>query len=77
MYIRFLGLPFSGPLFNASLSGRKRFGSVPDVSELPRSGSVRKEIVSGSTRFGLRFSDASWLGPVPFRSASGSGQFWN
>ena len=29
-----------------------------------RFGSVRKHIFPGSTRFGLRFSDASWLGPV-------------
>ena len=31
----------------------------------------------GSKQFGLRFSDASWLGPVRFGSASGSGRFRN
>ena len=29
-----------------------------------RFGSVRKMFFPGPTRFGLRFSDASWLGPV-------------
>ena len=38
-------------------SSRIRFGSV-------RFASVRKITFPGSTRFGLHFSDASWLGPV-------------
>ena len=31
-----------------------------------RFGSVRKNSCPGSTRFGLRFLGASWLGPVRF-----------
>ena len=38
---------------------RKLIGSVPFGSEI---------YVSGSTRFGLRFSDTPWLGPVRFGS---------
>ena len=33
-----------------------------------RFGSVRIFMISGSTRFGLRFSDTLWLGPVRFGS---------
>ena len=40
---------------------RKFIGSV-------RFGSVRKLISPDSTQFGLRFSDAPWLGPVGFGS---------
>ena len=40
---------------------RKLIGSV-------RFGSVQKHISSGSTRFGLRFLDMAWLGPVRFGS---------
>ena len=42
-----------------------------------RFGSVRKIRFPGSTRFGLRFSDTLWLGPVRFSSASGFGRFQN
>ena len=31
-------------------------------------GSDNNKVLPGSTRFGLRFSDASWLGPVRFGS---------
>ena len=63
-------------------SGRNRFGSIRLGSGFfenrsVRFGSVRKFSFPGSTRFGLRFSDASWLGPVRFGSASGSGRFQN
>ena len=49
---------------------RFEFVSVPDFSKTHgfNSGSVRKSIFSGSTRSGLRLSDASWLGPVRFGS---------
>ena len=49
-------------------TGSVRFVSVPDCSKINRFGSVRKLICPGSTLFGLRFSDASWLGPVRFGS---------
>ena len=52
-------------------TGSVRFVSVPDFSKIHRFGSVRfgsENIFPGSTRFGLRFSDASWLGPVRFGS---------
>ena len=55
-------------------TGSVRFVSVPDFSSnisrfvSVRFGSVRKIMFSGSTRFGLRFSDASWLDPVRFDS---------
>ena len=44
-----------------------RFGS--GLSKIHRFGSVRRTILAGSMRFGLRFSDASWLrfGSVRFR----------
>ena len=42
-------------------SGRNQFDSV-------RFGSVRTTSFPGSTRFGLRFYDASWLGSVRFGS---------
>ena len=50
-------------------AGRNRFGSIRLGSvifekSLFRFGSVRKYDFPGSTRFGLRFLDASWLGPV-------------
>ena len=38
-------------------------------SRIHRFISVRKLFFPGSTRFGLRFSDASWLGPVRFASS--------
>ena len=59
-------------------SGRNRFGSIRFGSGLfdnspvrfgsVRFGSVRKIQFPGSTRFGLPFSDASWLGPDRFGS---------
>ena len=54
-------------------SGRNRFGSTRFGSGLFKKtsvqfSSVRKMICPGSTRFGLRFSDASWLGLVWFGS---------
>ena len=50
-------------------TGSVRFVSVPDFSKINRFGSVRfGNYFPGSTRFGLRFSDASWLGPVRFGS---------
>ena len=49
-------------------TGSVRFVSVPDFSTIHRLGSVRTIICSGSTRFGPRFSDASWVGPVRFGS---------
>ena len=49
---------------------RKFIGSV-------RFSSVLKIRCPGSTRFGLRFSNAPWLGPVRFGSASGSGRIQN
>ena len=49
-------------------AGSVRFVSVPDFSKIVRFGSVWKLYFPGSTRFGLRFSDASWLGPVRFGS---------
>ena len=54
-------------------TGRNRFGSIRFGSGLfenssVRFGSVQKTIFPGSTRVGLRFSDASWLGPVRFGS---------
>ena len=67
----------------AQKAGRNRFDSIRSGSVLfeyswVRFGSVRKIIVPGSTRFGLRFTDASRLGPVRFGSflcpvPSGSG----
>ena len=47
-----------------------RFASAPDLFESSsvRFGSVRKMMFPGSTRFGFRFPDASWLGPVRFGS---------
>ena len=53
-------------------TGSVRFVSVPDFSNIDRFGSVRKLIYTGSTRFVLHLSDASWLGPLRFGSASGS-----
>ena len=57
------------------IAGRNRFGSVPDFFENSsvrfgsvRFGSVRTIQFPGSTRFGLCFSDSSWLGPVRFGS---------
>ena len=52
-------------------TGSVRFVLVPDFSKINRFGSVRfgsvrKLFFPGSTRFGLRFSDAAWLGPVRF-----------
>ena len=58
-------------------TGSVRFVSVPDFSKSHRFGSVRKNSFLGSTRVGLRFSDASWLGPVRFLSVSGSGRSQN
>ena len=59
----------------ASISGRNRFGSIRFGSGLFESSSVRFGSVwfgtfsfSGPTRFGLRLSDASWLGLVRFGS---------
>ena len=46
------------------MSGRDRFVSVR-MKSLFRFGSVRTIICPDSTRFGLRFWDASWLGPFP------------
>ena len=51
-----------------SLLHRVRFGSVRFGPV--RSGSVRTIDCPGSTRFGLRFSDASWLGPESPRMSS-------
>ena len=50
-------------------SGRNRFGSILFGSGLFENSSFRfcsvhKHVFPGSTRFGLPFSDASWLGPV-------------
>ena len=47
-----------------------RFVSVPDLFEISsvRFGSVRQIVFPGSTRIGLRFADASWLGSVRFGS---------
>ena len=55
------------------ITGRNRFGTISCGSGLfesssVRFGSVRKIVVPGSTRFGLRFLDALWLGPVRFGS---------
>ena len=47
-----------------------RFVLLPDFSK-QLTGSVRfgsEKLFPGSTRFGLLFSDASWLGPVRFDS---------
>ena len=57
----------------AQLTGRNRFGSIRFGSGLfenlsVRFASVRKITFPASTRFGLRFSDASWLGPIRFGS---------
>ena len=49
-------------------TGSVRFVSVPDFSNTYRFGSVRKNNILGSTRFGLRFWDSSWLGLVRFGS---------
>ena len=57
-----------------AVPGRNRFGWIRFGSGLFfdnssfRFGSVRTNICPGSTRFDLRFSDASWLGPVRFGS---------
>ena len=48
--------------------GSIRFGSGLLNNSSVRFGSVRTNIFPGSTRFGLRFSDASWLGPIRFGS---------
>ena len=53
--------------FIQEVTGSVRFVSVPDFSTII--GSDRKMSFPGSTRFGLRFSDASWLGSVRFASA--------
>ena len=45
-----------------------RFRSFLKFVGSVRFGSVRKIVVPGSTRFGLRFSDTSWLSPVRFGS---------
>ena len=46
-------------------TGSVRFVAVPDFEDSSvRFGSVRNDMCPGSTRFGLRCSDASWLGPV-------------
>ena len=62
------------------IPGRNLFGSIRFGPGLFGSysvwfASVRKLLFPGSTRFGLRFSDASWLGPVRFGSPipAGSG----
>ena len=56
-------------------AGRNRFGSIRFGSGFlffenspVRFGSVRTASFPGSMRFGLSFSDASWLGPVRFGS---------
>ena len=49
-------------------TGSVRFVSVPDSSTIHRLGSVRERMFPGSMRFGRRFSDATWLGPVRFGS---------
>ena len=50
-------------------TGLVQFVSLPDFSTIHRFGSVRMIICPVSTRFGLRFSGASWLGhPVGFGS---------
>ena len=43
-----------------------RFRTFRQIIGSVRFGSVRRQYSSGSTRLGLRFSDASWLGPVRF-----------
>ena len=53
------------------------FGKEPVQFDSVRFGSVRTIIYPASMRFGLRFSEASWLGPVRFVSTSGSGRFRN
>ena len=52
------------------VSGKEpvRFGSRLCNNSSVRFGSVRTFIFPGSTRFGLRFSDVSWLGLVRFGS---------
>ena len=62
--------PFHGHAYIQEGTGSVRFVSVPDFSEIHRFGSVRfgTIIFPGSMRFGLRFSDAWWLGPVRFCS---------
>ena len=47
-------------------AGSIRFGSGVFDNSSVRCGSVRN--IPGSTRFGLRFSDASWRSPVRFGS---------
>ena len=49
-------------------TGSIRFGSGLFEHLSVRFGSVRTNMFPGSTRFGLRFSDASWLRPVRFGS---------
>ena len=50
-----------------------RFRSFRTIFCSVRFGSVRTNKFPGSTRLGLRFSDAPWLGPVRFGSVSVSG----
>ena len=63
--IRFHSVPFGSIRFHSVPFGSIRFHSVPFGSI--RFHSVRRTN-PGSTRFGLRFSDALWLGPVRFGS---------
>ena len=48
--------------------GAIRFGSGLFENSSVRFGSVRQFMLPGSMRFGLRFSDPSWFGPVRFGS---------
>ena len=48
--------------------GSVRFGSGLFEDSSVRLGSVRTIIFPGSMRFGVHFSNASWLGPVRFGS---------
>ena len=57
--------------------GSVRFGSRFFKKSSVRFGSFRKFSFPCSTRFGLIFSDALWLGPVRFGSTSASGRFQN
>ena len=67
-----------GEILQLTNGRRNRFGSIRFGSGLFRKfiGSVRfssvrfgsDNVFPGSTRFGLRFSDVSWLGPVLFSS---------
>ena len=62
----------ASPSLRLLVTGRDRFGSIRFRSGIfiasVRYGSVRTIICTDSTRFGLRFSDASWLVPVRFCS---------